>query len=69
MATIPFGTAFPSFGQQIVTSRNNSLTIAPELEIVWILAEATVGIRLEAGRFLAASTKTIEQMTLDGFVT
>ena len=37
-----------------------SLTIAPELEIVWILAGATVGIRLEAEWFLAASTKTIE---------
>ena len=37
-----------------------SLTIAPELEIVWILAGATAGTRLESGWFLAASTKTIE---------
>ena len=36
------------------------LTIAPELEIVWILAGATAGTCLESGWFLAASTKTIE---------
>ena len=37
-----------------------SFTIVPELEIVWIMARATAGIRLEAGWLLAASTKTIE---------
>ena len=37
-----------------------ALTIAPELEIVWILAGATAGTRLESGWFLAASTKTFE---------